>query len=134
MRIETKSVPDLTEAEFKECCRLSLREKGEMAEQARFYRRRPKDYSRVWLVRDDDDRLIAWSMIFKYRKDAANWTFHVYVRRTERKKGIGKMLLGRARKGRKTPLRVFPHTKAATALYEKAQSQGRAAYAYSPRT
>lgn len=124
-RIVSKRVPELSDQEFKDCYRLNMRDRGSMRDELN--EQRMKRNNRAVLVYEDD-LLVGWSLRFRenwggdrFKKNPTS--LYIYVRRSYRKQGIGKFLLGRARMGNYTGrVRVFPHTTAANGLYRSAIS------------
>lgn len=119
-----RAAPDLTDDEVKACVSLSMRSQGSMTDELRRYRRQAKRRSRVTMIHDEDGLLLAWSLQTS-RRPGAPWAFHVYVRRSHRRLGLARSLLARARMGKRQPLLVIPHSRAAHALYDPLVESGR---------
>lgn len=123
MRIVTKGILELTGKEMKQCKSLSLRHQGLMCEDLldwKAYESRPnraKRKTRIWMIKDTDDRLIAWALLTP-RWQAAGYDAQFYTRRSERGKGYGSLLMKLVLEHEPKP-RVFPHDKTSGEFFKK---------------
>lgn len=124
MRIYTKAIRSMTEAEYEAAYKLNMGNRGMMRGQLQRCR---EDCvaSRAVLAVDDDGKLIGWALKFRYGNV---WDLYVYVNKAHRSRGIGRKLVARARMGQRSALRVYP-TATSRTLYAPLKNQGRVVYA-----
>lgn len=127
MRLMEKGILDLTSQEMRECKSLSLRKDGLMCEDLRDW----KEYessgintlrrkTRVWMIKDDDDRLLAWAIATPGVK--RGYTAQFYTRVTERGKGYGSILMQKVLELDPKPY-VYPHDKTSGDFFKKHERQ-----------
>lgn len=123
MRIVEKGILEMTATERRQCKSLSLRNLGLMCEDLddwRHYESRPnraKRKSRVWMIKDEDDRLIAWALATP-RWNARGYDAQFYVRVRERGKGYGGILMQKVLEYDPKP-HVFPHDNTSGGFFKK---------------
>jgi GNAT superfamily N-acetyltransferase len=93
MRAKTvvKPVRELTSQEYKKCYSLNLRYDGYMQEELMFARRGERNNAFAVMIIDEDERLIAWSLV--YEKVEGKMVAHYYTRRACRRQGFGDRLM-----------------------------------------
>ena len=91
MRVQQTSVKHLPLNLYKKMANLNHRFDGSM--QDRLYVLRNPRLNEEGIVHYllDGDKLIGWTLLFK--KTRRSWLCHIYVRKSERRKGYGKRLL-----------------------------------------
>lgn len=127
MNITTKSLPELTPREYRDCYYLNYRKNGYMQQ---FLRENQFEYdSKAILL--TEDRLLGWALLIPTRRVDRDWgptdysvkksryTYQVYVRKTERGKGYGHALIKEALKIDPRPLFVWPHDNTSGIFYQK---------------
>jgi len=91
-RLRSKLVGNLTVAEYRACSQLTMRESGEMAGRLRDAWNESPAASRVLLLEDPSDgRLLAWALVAP--SPGREPRLDVYVRRSHRRRGLGRRLL-----------------------------------------
>ena len=100
MRTKTvvKLVRNLTPDEYRKCYSLNLRWGGYMQEELMFARRGQRGNAKTVLIKDEHDRLIAWSLLLP---KGEQMIAHYYTRAACRRQGFGDRLM-------KTVQRVAP--------------------------
>lgn len=121
MKIVEKLVTEMTGQELRQCRSLTLRAGGLMSEtlteeRHREHNPRMRRKSRVWMIKDDNERLLAWSLIIPMEDRGYEAQF--YTRKTERRKGYGARLMAEVLKYDKRPY-VFPHDKTSGDFFKK---------------
>ncbi len=93
MRTRTivKPVAELTPQEYRKCYSLNLRWGGYMQEELMFARRGQRNKASAVMIFDEDERLIAWSLV--YEKSEGQMVAHYYTRRACRRQGFGDKLM-----------------------------------------
>jgi GNAT superfamily N-acetyltransferase len=86
-----KPIGELTPTEYKKCYSLNLRWGGYMQEELMFARRGERDKASAVMIFDENERLIAWSLV--YEKTEGQMVSHYYTRRTCRRQGFGDKLM-----------------------------------------
>lgn len=81
-----KRVCELTSKEYADCYRLNLRQRGMM--QSKLSSCRTGNYGWVFMLYDND-RLLAWALVFGY----SQYNAYFYTRVCERGKGYGSQLI-----------------------------------------
>jgi GNAT superfamily N-acetyltransferase len=123
VRIIEKGILDLTPMELRQCKSLSLRHNGLMCEDLRDWRayesrpNRAKRKARVWMIKDEDDRLLAWALATPKWK-GRGYDAQFYTRKSERGKGYGSMLMDIVLDLDPKPY-VFPHDKTSGDFFKK---------------
>lgn len=123
MRIFEKGILDLTGTELRQCRSLSLRQDGYMCEDLttwREFERQPNRYKRkshVWLIKDNNDRLIAWALATP-RYKARGYDAQFYTRKSERGKGLASLLMEKVLELDPRP-HVIPHDKTSGCFFKK---------------
>jgi GNAT superfamily N-acetyltransferase len=124
MQVLTKKVSDLTPTEYKQCHRLNLGQGmggGWMQPTLEHYRKTGGEARAVMLK--DDELLVGWGLLsptkshFKegpygitpYVKRRAKYSLMLYVRRSHRGKGYGRILLDEARRFDPRPKVWYSH-------------------------
>lgn len=72
--------------------------------------------SRVWMIYDDFDKLLAWALIIPM--DGRGYEAQFYTRKTERGKGYGSILMQKVLEIDRKPY-VFPHDKRSGDFFKK---------------
>jgi len=125
VKVIEKGILDLTPREMRQCKSLSLRHNGLMCEDLRDWRqfelskasRRYTRKTRVWMIKDEDDRLLAWALATP-RYKARGYDAQFYTRKSERGKGYGSMLMELVLALDAKP-NVFPHDKTSGDFFKK---------------
>lgn len=104
MIVETKSLNSLTKTEYRQCYSLNSRWNGTMQETLRLYYGRKYD-AKVCLAKEDDI-LIGWALLYSDGRRIPNG--HFYVRKTHRRRGVGKRLMSEAL-AVSPKIKVYPH-------------------------
>jgi L-amino acid N-acyltransferase YncA len=123
VRIIEKGILDLTAQEMRQCKSLSLRHQGLMCEDLvdwKDYESRPnraKRKTRIWMIKDDADRLIGWALATP-RWKARGYDAQFYVRISERGKGYGTLLMKKVLELDPKP-HVFPHDKTSGDFFKR---------------
>lgn len=112
LRYYRKSIGLLSDAEFQECYTLNMGSFGMMQERLEEFR-----YSRtrafafmVW----DGDILVSWALKY-WKRDS--WHIYIYTMKAHRRKGYGKFLLTEARRGMRSPIKVYPWDNVSASFY-----------------
>lgn len=101
-------VKDLTPAEKAQCASLSYRKNGDLY----FWLKRYPEGTVVRIV--DDGKLLGWGM--KVLKSGGKYATGYYVRKTERRKGLGAKIFYTLNKT-KTKTIVYPHNQSSAAFF-----------------
>lgn len=123
MRIVEKGILSLTAREMQQCKSLSLRYQGLMSEDLvdwKAYESRPnraKRKTRIWMIKDDNDRLLSWALVTP-RWKAPGYDAQFYTRVSERGKGYGSILMQKVLEYTPDP-HVFPHDKLSGTFFKK---------------
>ena len=120
MEIVKKKVKDLTPDEYKKCSSLTLRESGEMQTNLSWYFREDERDSFVYLIKDEA-KLLAWALVFpKYAKEVGAF---FYVRKTYRRKGLGRALYKTVEKDFKNKFEIYPHDEVSENFFDKMEAE-----------
>ena len=136
MRIIEKGILDLTVEEIRQCKSLSLRHNGLMSEDLRDWKeyesgphaKRTRRKTRIWLIKDNDDRLLAWAMCTP-RYKLTGYDAQFYTRVSERGKGYGSLLMQKVLEYTPNP-NVFPHDRTSGDFFKKHRDTIRFAKSY----
>jgi L-amino acid N-acyltransferase YncA len=113
VQIIVKPRKDLTPEEVRSCRSLSFRNRGRLCDWLNMSKHQPA--AKVVLAKDGE-KLVGWGMTLNDHSPRPASGY--YVRRTERRKGIGGMIYQAARK-EEPNLQVFPHDKKSNAFFRK---------------
>lgn len=123
MHLIEKGILDLTHLEMRQCKSLSLRAGGLMCEDMRDWKQyessptaRLRRKTKVWMIRDDSGRLLAWALATPGVK--RGYVAQFYTRKTERGKGYGSQLMQKVLEIDKKPY-VYPHDKKSGDFFKK---------------
>lgn len=121
-RVITKSARALTPEEYQWCSANNYGPSGSMYDEVRYCRehRRARN-SRVTMI-FENDLPVAWSLKFRY---GGRWHLYLWVTPANRRRGLGAILVGRARMGARGPLVVYPGSRSRR-LYAPLVHDGRA--------
>jgi GNAT superfamily N-acetyltransferase len=114
MRARVKYAKNLTPDEYSKCKSLNFRSAGDMFYALPAARRNP--LAKVILI-DDNDKLVAWSLLIPYvEPDGSYYEGQFYVRRSYRRRGLGKRLVKKAQQTVDN-LRICPHDYRSVAFF-----------------
>lgn len=105
MKIITIPVQELSDSDYWKCHSLNARQAGQM--RGALVRARRDNLNAKISLAKEKDLLIGWA--FAYKAPGIRYPFaHFYVRKTHRKNGVGRILMGEMLNNY-TKLRVYPH-------------------------
>lgn len=132
MNIVTKTVDELTQAEYRACYMANYRDSGYMREELRNSREQPEKYPGTAIMlwdgpTDSQANLLGWCLLSpvrtwgliagsRYTKAKAKYTAQFWIKRPHRRKGYGKVLMAEVKKYDERP-HVFPHSEASAELF-----------------
>lgn len=117
MNITTKSLLKLTPQEYRKCYSLNYRNNGYMQEFLKEHRNNPDAHA---IMLNEEELFLGWALLVpvrqvhhewgvtSYTKKMSKYSLQFYVRKTERRKGYGKILMDEALKIDRRPF-VWPH-------------------------
>lgn len=123
MRIIEKGILEMTGVETTKCKSLSLRHQGLMCEDLVDWKtfersdNKMRRKSRVWMMFDDNDRLLSWALVTPRWKETG-YDAQLYTRISERGKGYAGILMKRVLEYTPTP-HVFPHDRMSGEFFKK---------------
>jgi GNAT superfamily N-acetyltransferase len=123
MKLFTKKVSELSEAEYQAAYDCNLGGGGLMRRDLRSARR-DKSIKASAVMAWEGDELLGWAL--KLRK-AGERHMYIYVKPEHRGKGVGRAISGRALVGSSRPLWVYPTSHAQT-IYRPLKERNRVAY------
>lgn len=124
MTIITKRVIDLDEDEYKACRRLSFRSNGFMfydiakAMETEVSYHQSRRFSRVFMITERDDKLLAWALMTPRKGKGYNAQF--YTRYALRNRGLGSKLMEAVRTIDSRPY-VIPHDRCSGEFFKKSK-------------
>jgi L-amino acid N-acyltransferase YncA len=123
MHLTEKGILDITGKEMRQLKSLSLRAGGLMCEDLRDWKAyeespiaRLKRKTRIWMIRDDNGKLLAWALATPGVK--RGYVAQFYTRKSERGKGYGSLLMQKVLEIDKRPY-VYPHDKKSGDFFKK---------------
>lgn len=106
MIVEHKKPNNLNLHELRQLNRLHLGFNGSIHDELKWCRRHNTVNSDVVMVKDTIDRILGWALIFPYKPNKR--MTYLYVRKTNRRQGVGTLLMQEINKLTKKPY-VCPH-------------------------